>query len=65
MQSNSVVTNTMEPSIFVRYNHENLCNKVSIWDDIDVDFVRYTREFVKIVKTDFDCFPKVSVPIII
>jgi hypothetical protein len=32
IQSNSVITNTTGPPVFVRYNREALCTKRIIWD---------------------------------
>ncbi len=57
-QSNSVITNSLGPSIFVRYKLEGFFNNVTIWGQCDSTYcVHYTDEFVLIVfvLTEFDC----------
>ncbi len=52
VQSILVITNSKEPSIFVRYNREHLCSKV-----MGTFVVRNSREFflTVIVIAEFDC----------
>ncbi len=43
VQSNSVIKNSSEPAIFVRYNQVNLCTKMT---NLTLKCVRYNRVFV-------------------
>jgi hypothetical protein len=43
LQSNSVITNSSGPAIFVRYNRAHLCTKMT---NLPEDSVRYNRVFV-------------------
>ncbi len=63
IQSNSVITNSTGPSIFVRYNRDIVITvklyvvKSPFGTKNFLKFVRYSREFVitVIVITEFDC----------
>ncbi len=61
IQSNSVITNSSGPDIFVRYNLVNLCTNVT---NLALKSVRYNRVFVitEFVITEFHCTAMLKFP---